>query len=371
MNSSTANLYYLKAKRETRSRVPEATFSEDGSQRWARTHGVAREEGFTNDDFQEGEPRVQRKPNMDQKYKRTPPNVEMKVFDQGVEQQKTGGYGNHEHNRFEYEDLGSHMGVFLTPQHPEHFSNESPEAMKSTVAKAKKAHGGKAPKKASKKAPKMEVVEEKEASDSDEESEEEHGGAAQLRLNNPRVDPTSVFSSGIDKLEPVGPSLNVPKKPLYKKRVGKTLDLVMEAREEQKSILGGARKIGGRAGPHISTQGAMALSKAIRDDPAGALAEVKKVQAMVKKVTGPLKTGMRVIAPFAGEFKPLLNGIPNALEKIGLGREEKEGGKKSTKKPHASKGKKSARGAMVSKIMKERKCSLGEASKIIKAEGLL
>jgi hypothetical protein len=365
MNSSTANLYYLKAKRETRSRVPEATFTEDGSQRWARTHGVAREEGFTNDAFQEGEPRVQRKPNTEQKYKRTPPNVEMKVFDQGVEQQKTGGYGHHEHNRYEHEDLGSQMGVFINPQHPEHFSNESPEAMKATVAKAKKAHGGKAPKKASK----MEVVEEK--SDSDEESEEEHGGAAQVMLKNPRVDPTSVFSSGTDKLEAVGPSTNVPKKPLYKKRVGKTVDLVAEAREEQKSILGGARKIGGRAGPHISTQGAMALSKAIRDDPAGALAEVKKVQTMVKKVTGPLKTGMRVIAPFAGEFKGLLNGIPNALEKIGLGREEKEGGKKGVKKAHASKGKKSARGAMVSKIMKERKVSLGEASKIIKAEGLL
>jgi hypothetical protein len=367
MNSSTANLYYLKAKRETRSRVPEATFTEDGSQRWARTHGVAREEGFTNDAFQEGEPRVQRKPNTEQKYKRTPPNVEMKVFDQDVEQQKTGGYGHHEHNRFEHEDLGSQMGVFINPQHPEHFSNESPEAMKATVAKAKKAHGGKAPKKAPKKASKMEVVEEKEASDSD----EEHGGAVPLRLQNKRVLPISVFSSGKDKNDLTSEATNIPKTPLYKKRVGKTLDLVAEARAEQESLLGGARKIGGRAGPHISTQGAMALSKAIRDDPAGALEEVKKVQKMVKKVTGPLKTGMRVIAPFAGEFKGLLNGIPNALEKIGLGREEKEGGKKGAKKAHASKGKKSARGAMVSKIMKERKVSLGEASKIIKAEGLL
>jgi hypothetical protein len=368
MNSSTANLYYVKAKRETRSKVPMATFSEDGSQRWARTHGVAREEGFTNDDFQEGEPRVQRKPNMENAYKRTPPDVELKVYDQGVEQQKTGGYGHHEHNRHEYEDLGSQMGVFINPQHPEHFSNESPEAMKATVAKAKKAHGGKKPKAPKKKA---EVVEMTEASDSDEDSEEEHGGAAQVRLKNPRVDPTSVFSSGTDKLEAVGPSMNIPKKPLYKKRVGKTPDLVMEARAEQKSLLGGARVVGGRAGPHISTQGAMALSKAIRDDPAGALEEVKKVQKMVKKVTGPLKTGMRVIAPFAGEFKGLLNGIPNALEKIGLGKEEKEGGKKSTKKAHASKGKKSARGALVSKIMKERGVKLGEASKIIKAEGLL
>ena len=368
MNSSTANLYWVKAKRETRSRVPMASFSEDGSQRWARTHGVAREEGFTNDDFQEGEPRVQRKPNMEQKYKQTPPDVQMKLFDQGVEQQKTGGYGNHEHNRFELEDLGSHMGEFLNPQHPEHFSNESPEASKATVAKAKKAHGG-AKKPKAKKAPKMEEV--KEASDSDEESEEEHGGAVKVKLKNPRVDPTSVFSSGVDKLEPVGPSLNVPKKPLYKKRAGKTVDLVSEARDAQKSVLGGARKIGGRAGPKISSKGAMALSQSIRDDPAGALEEVKKVQKMVKKVTGPLKTGMRIIAPFAGEFKTFFNGIPNALEKIGLGKEEKEGGKKGSKKAHASKGKKSARGALVSKIMKERGVKLGEASKIIKAEGLL
>jgi hypothetical protein len=366
MNSSTANLYWVKAKRETRSRVPMASFSEDGSQRWARTHGVAREEGFTNDDFQEGEPRVQRKPNMEQKYKQTAPDVNLKVFDQGVEQQKTGGYGNHEHSRFEYEDLGSQMGAFINPQGPEHFSNESPEASKATVAKAKKAHGGaKKPK-----AKKVEVVEMKEASDSDEESEEEHGGAL-VRLKNPRVDPTSVFSSGVDKLEAVGPAMNIPKTPLYKKRAGKTLDLVAEARSEQKSLLGGARKVGGRAGPKISSKGAMALSQSIRDDPAGALEEVKKVQKMVKKVTGPLKTGMRIIAPFSGEFKPLLNGIPNALEKIGLGKEEKEGGKKGSKKAHASKGKKSARGALVSKIMKERGVKLGEASKIIKAEGLL
>jgi hypothetical protein len=290
MDDSTANLYYVKAKRESRSKAGMATFSKDGFQRWADTVGVAREEGFTNADFQE-EPRVQRKPNMERAQERTPQSVQVVPQVLQPQEQKTGGYGGHEHSRFELEDLGTRQREFLNPQHPEHFSNQSPAVAKAVVAKAKKAFKGE---------PKAK------------------GGAKQMpqvALKDRRRDYTSVFSSGKDKLTNLEPSTNVAKEKIYKKRPGKTLDLVKEARQEQQSLLGGK------------------------------LASLKDDSCECEEPKG---SGMKY---------------------LGKG-EEKEGGAKKAK-AHASKGKKSARCALVSKIMKERGVKLGEASKIIKAEGLM
>jgi hypothetical protein len=345
-----------------------ASFSQDGFQKWADTHGRDREEGFTNEAFQEGEPRVQRKPNTDKKLERTPPDVEMKAFNQELRpaSETRGGYGHHEHSRFEAEDLGSQMDNFLSPQHPEHFSNESPAAMDATVAKAKKAFKGKA-------APRK----------------KKDVGQVPLLLKNPKkqTEATAVFSSGKDKTDLTPDATNIiqPGKRIYKKRPGKTLDIVLEAREEQKNLLGG----------RVNPLAMRALVKTLRDDPAKITDKLEEMHATAKTYTGPLKSGLKMLEPFSGSFAPVVKGAVAGLTALGLGKgggmEEKEAGgarrrkKKAAvaqppvgemdgarkKKPHASKGKKSARGALVSKLMKERGVSLGEASKIIKAEGLM
>lgn len=370
MNNSTANLYWVKAKREARSKAPMATFSQDGFQKWADTHGRDREEGFTNEAFQEGEPRVQRKPNTEKKFERTPPQVDMKAFNQELRpaSETRGGYGSHEHSRFEAEDLGSQMDNFLSPQHPEHFSNESPAAVEATVAKAKKEFKGKAAPRKKKDVGQV---------------------PSTIKSAKARTEATAVFSSGRDKTDLTPDATNIiqPGKRIYKKRPGKTLDIVLEAREEQKNLLGG----------RVNPLAMRALVKTIQDDPAKITDKLKEMQTSAKKYTTPLKNGLKMLQPFSGSFAPAVKGAVAGLTALGFGKgmEEKEGGarrgrkKKEAaaaqpsvgdmeevggarkKKAHASKGKKSARGALVSKLMKERGVSLGEASKIIKAEGLM
>ena len=115
----------------------------------------------------------------------------------------------------------------------------------------------------------------------------------------------------------------------------------------------------------VSPKAMTGLIKTLNENPNFAYEIGKEGFDALKTVSGPFKDGLKFLKPFVGDVNAgAIDKAVSGLEWMGLGKK----GKKAKKAPT---GKKSARGQLISKIMKERGVKLGEASKIIKSEGLM